>query len=1505
MISYDVDDDGLEEVIVGTTEGLLCVVKQDCRAPLFVRVLSATISVVLYNPIRNQLVLVTLEGQCEVIDNFMKPTLSQRTASEPANLYGASPTEGTDNATASVGTPSSRNSGGLSAGGARSGGGITFASSSTSGGHMGAEGAMPTSTSHTSSMDRPWMEVVGSVLTQTTRVFHVPSNCLCADLSPDNDADLIFLGSYDRRFYVYSIINGSCLLSLFVHDPISSVKAFAIPTSAADAHRANTSSHISVYGKKGTARGTDGPLTLDSSPREVDTTPDRQTRAAPPSCIPLVFISTPTHLILLPGGLNDIQRWRRLQPKSAHLPLTVQLQSDDSTPTVRHFLHSQSPQQQHECTRRCSSLGSSGAANAATTLGTVPTAHHHPHGIRPREGERAVSHKPPDALLNSSPALPPPLSTSADAERGGGLPSGTPEGQASSRPGRRDGATTEHQCSSSGVVSGGSHHTSTASVTNKAMTPTGTPGAHGESALSNSQLRRQTRRRAIQAAEMGRPVLVKPLWALRIGSHVLEVPLLQTWIDPHDGGVHGGFAPVAAAAGDLKPSLSGGPLAQQLLVGTAANGSSAHPDNGVRRKSSMPIRLYASDIKASQRAADSPVVSVSSLSSMSMLNAGVSNSTPSSAVLQNDSYVPSSLADTVAASSDRRHGRGSHQSRAAGEDTGLCCANTQLPVMDAAAEPHIRTKTRCRQTHAHSSMPLQDSSSGTAEVYGRRVGGQQRCRSGSDGVDDDGDKRPLSDDGAAAVGGRRPAQARHRAFKAGGDQNEDDEDDGYLGTTTDVDTQRDTSIVSTTSGYNTGSEDSNRGSTGNVKDAVENVGHRVLTSSSVRCLRYHHRDTTGPLQSASPAHNLEYMRAESAPTMLLRRATVADETRHGSISDSGGQLNSESHVRQDDRLGVARGQGDRGGDEAPCDRHPEGAACREKGLQSQHLAQRPPPHLAAAASTPEVTEVRLPTSIDVSVGMSQVAVAFSCEDGLALELRFSVVRLSSLSQRERRRPRGTVRLYDMRSPQSLRVHPTAGSSVAGGAATKGENTEGELPGGDGGDGATTQPAVSPPCPAYSSTLESHCRDRLGVRRRRRRRKIGSQTTYNIYLPTPAAAQAGAAAAPSPLPPFCDTSLASSRQRQRSRSNCSRTNTALAMNPRLTISSTATAASVGAPSMAGEDTGSCAATAAVHRLGETASDAAMLDVEKGLDTYDPGAQVQQYGEDTVVLRAQCLWATRLSDSPLVQRTRVFCVRDRHPSNTFCTVFVASNGTCFAVDGDTLSVVECHIKEDCSSFTLMAVPFSTTPFLRAKASAVTQAEASADTFSLTHDGAVKGVSPTSFGFNVLRGAVGRTVSCVCVSVDELCVYSVGEANQLVQQRGRCSSIGASTIASANGSISLLSRGLPISRATRETESPAAPTEDTTQTMDDTPSCPLSFMDSEMQTLLRELALQLRRHERYTSHSVPRARDGGAAAASEDEHDVETEEDMLMRIKKMLLYDYSEQEWEKLQWLDHAVT
>jgi hypothetical protein len=146
LVAADVDGDNVLEYIFGTTEGHLIVVKPSRREPIHRHVLTATISLVLHSAAADRLVLVTLEGQCEVTETFSAALTTQPVVSDAANPK------------------------------------------------------------------------------QSSRQFTVAANCTCGDMHSDQ----LFLGSSDRRVYVYSIRTGLLLRTTFLHSQIFSLRHFVL-----------------------------------------------------------------------------------------------------------------------------------------------------------------------------------------------------------------------------------------------------------------------------------------------------------------------------------------------------------------------------------------------------------------------------------------------------------------------------------------------------------------------------------------------------------------------------------------------------------------------------------------------------------------------------------------------------------------------------------------------------------------------------------------------------------------------------------------------------------------------------------------------------------------------------------------------------------------------------------------------------------------------------------------------------------------------------------------------------------------------------------------------------------------------------------------------------------------------------------------------------------------------------------------------------------------------------
>ncbi|KPI88788.1 hypothetical protein ABL78_2103 [Leptomonas seymouri] len=1609
MVSYDVDDDGVEEVIVGTTEGLLCVVKPDCRAPLFPRVLAATISVVLYTPIQKRLVLITLEGQCEVIDNFLSPTSQQqrqgRTGTPSCGADGGSDSRHPHQCLDSINSfsrgsnSSSNNNNGLSG---------TAAGIPPPIGAAHSLGALPSSVlpgrSHISVMNPLLYDAANQPVTPPTHVFHVPSNCLCADISADTDADLVFLGSYDRRFYVYSIATGSCLLSVFVHDPITSVKAFAISTAAAQDRKASTSSSfISVYNRSGKhaggSRARDAPaLTLTrensrNSPQlrtarlelpadtSTQTVEYRSPGAQAHAYIPLVFVATSTHLILLPAGWSELQQWRKLQPKSAHLPLTVQL-------------HGDLPSQKH---RPASTPGSdavrggpraSSAAEASVAMQTRMSRSGGDSSLRPRsdaaaattQGGRGVGERSATADSGMEPF-----------HAGEGAAAGTGDGSRSLRGSSRssaskrdtaaptllsssrsktqrsvDAATHSFPPSSThpvvGGAAGGGNGCSASRrrlpctleqpITTNASPTRGGSTDHARASRdaerqnvansappSTSQQRRQARKRAIQAAEMGRPVLVKPLWALRIGQHTLEVPPLQLSPIPgrdSDKAAQTAAAPVAAAAASVSETIAAAAPTSGMkrTAVSTVSASSAHTHGGsLSAASEHQTRRSSRQRSAIARSGSTSLITLSSPSSVSGMR-------------ENSDFLGERNSG-VAADGDGDGGGRSFQRRLharsnceVGEAAdAVAASNTVLNPVFAAGKALERRGSRQTQTsrRAQQQQPSRllaarmervnlsgstDDTSADSEDNNARSNGSHNISEERSGtrlrrgcVANGAEKQPEGlrfslpveescESDLEGDGGRRPSAKR-----------DDVEGGEYQSCATDCEHSSGSSCSCSTD------EDASRNSSSNHDrddDRSSNGSHSSSESTDGDGRGDGSGDSNyGPDDAVDPSlleKSLAQMRAESVPAMWLRRMAdgpAAAATTCAEASNAPTRCKNDGGVETAKTVVAVCGRHtslvdlanlDERNDHHQCSHHRSrhrrrrGSARHTENLRRSNCEHHEEASANASAIGVEGSEVRLPTSIDVAVGASQVAVALSSEDGLAVELRFTVEKLSSLGRCARHRPGRALCLYDLR-------HPPCPGQFHGQSRIRHGKFHGSEGGAGDGEVLCGRPPPSPQQhqqqskpPVSLSPSPMHVRSCSSMEKRFYRRKSSGKMCHRpssiIYLPQPT---------PGPL---LHASIASSPGSQ-------------------SISHHQSAA------VKGDD----------PRREEALHQPKTLQLRSALRTPSPTSPLAGGGsagaggssqprrlEEGVVLRAQCRWAARLSGSPLVQRARVFCVPGHRQDNVFCAVFVAANGTCFAIDGDTPSVVECSVKEDCSSFTLMAGPSSTIALLPADALLANAPSSSQRKGAENADDPTDGRAhlKTSFNANILRGAIGRTVSCVCVSVDELCIYSVGEANQLVQHRD------AQHLTSTSAEIvepaSLLSRRLPSSpcaiaacTGARETSERNASDGELTMHSHRHPlqqrprverwidgmeeavgDDAASALDAEEKALLLLLAQRLKEHEKQLP-SPP------AAVVSEVEavDHPETEEEMQMRVKRLLLHGYSDAEWERLKWLDHGVT
>ncbi|CBH08873.1 intergrin alpha chain protein, putative [Trypanosoma brucei gambiense DAL972] len=194
LITADVDGDGVEEVIIGTTEGQLLLLKMGYRTPVYSRTIPATISVVLYSAKTLRLLLVTLEGQCEVIEGFI--TGSKTIACSSRGGSTTSSRKRDEDATA----------------------GVMGSEMCSGGSHSGV---------YSECLDKEYQPCGVSY------IFSIPPNCICGDIGADEksgEGNIVFLGSYDGHVYVYSVSPlGERLGLLFLHSHVSSIKSFIVP----------------------------------------------------------------------------------------------------------------------------------------------------------------------------------------------------------------------------------------------------------------------------------------------------------------------------------------------------------------------------------------------------------------------------------------------------------------------------------------------------------------------------------------------------------------------------------------------------------------------------------------------------------------------------------------------------------------------------------------------------------------------------------------------------------------------------------------------------------------------------------------------------------------------------------------------------------------------------------------------------------------------------------------------------------------------------------------------------------------------------------------------------------------------------------------------------------------------------------------------------------------------------------------------------------------------------
>ncbi|CCW59831.1 unnamed protein product [Phytomonas sp. EM1] len=295
LLSCDVDEDGVDEIIIGTTEGYVVVVKPDLRVFNLVHTMTATIAIVMYSKELHQLILVTLEGQCEVWDDFLV------TPNHDNEVWGERDKEHASKTSLDATGPDLNRAGAISSGGK-------------------PRDPSTYTACQTKSAQKP------------SKVFHVPSNCMCGDIVVEGDVSRLFLGSYDCHLYIYDLCSGVCELFIFMHHAVTSLKCFSLPVgldlmmvSFPPSENANAS--INPSGPK-----IDGPNSLRGKCHAMGATnsfrsdenvesvqlPDPSRHLA----VPLLFVATMQSLVLVPASLSTL-RSRQDKENESNKPLVL------------------------------------------------------------------------------------------------------------------------------------------------------------------------------------------------------------------------------------------------------------------------------------------------------------------------------------------------------------------------------------------------------------------------------------------------------------------------------------------------------------------------------------------------------------------------------------------------------------------------------------------------------------------------------------------------------------------------------------------------------------------------------------------------------------------------------------------------------------------------------------------------------------------------------------------------------------------------------------------------------------------------------------------------------------------------------------------------------------------------------------------------------------------------------------------------------------------------------
>lgn len=275
----------VQYLCVGTTEGFFFVLKADRRDALFTHSVPGRISAVFYTPLAERLAIITLEGHCEIIEDFPS-WLSIGESYSPRTSLNAKSASSGDRATL---PPIKR---------------FRVASNCVCGGFIeerqdGQKGLWA----------EPSMNTMNGSGGSRSTVEPFASQC-CGRIA---------LGSLDRYLYVYDIfqvspeeVEGppsavckeearelpSCLLALYTHHPVTSVKFFFwMPTSPStpisDLGTENHVDHANAPSTGPALESTDKPLDEGLGP------------------LPFLLLATQAHLILLPAEASVHRRWTK------------------------------------------------------------------------------------------------------------------------------------------------------------------------------------------------------------------------------------------------------------------------------------------------------------------------------------------------------------------------------------------------------------------------------------------------------------------------------------------------------------------------------------------------------------------------------------------------------------------------------------------------------------------------------------------------------------------------------------------------------------------------------------------------------------------------------------------------------------------------------------------------------------------------------------------------------------------------------------------------------------------------------------------------------------------------------------------------------------------------------------------------------------------------------------------------------------------------------------------